>query len=37
MPIRALARWELVDAGEVAFFEGFVKRLHIAVSSLPAA
>jgi hypothetical protein len=37
MPIRALARGELVDAGDVASFEGFVKRLHIAVSSLPAA
>ena len=33
-PVQALKRCELVGAGEVAFFEGFVKRLHLAVSSL---
>jgi hypothetical protein len=31
MPIRALARWNLVGAGAVAFFEGFAKRLYIGV------
>ena len=33
-PVHTLKRCELVGAGEVAFFEGFVKRLPIAVSSL---
>jgi hypothetical protein len=37
MPILALTRWELADVGGSAFFEGFVKHLHIAVSSLPTA
>jgi hypothetical protein len=37
MPLRALTRWELVDARDVAFFEGFEKRLHIAMSSLSTA
>jgi hypothetical protein len=32
MPIRALARWNLVGAGAVAFFEGFAKRLYIGVT-----
>jgi len=36
MLFRALARWELADVSRVAFFEGFAKRLHIAVSSLSA-
>ena len=36
MPIRLLTRWELADVGDVAFFEGFVKHLHIAVTSTPA-
>jgi hypothetical protein len=32
-PVRAVNRWELVGAGAVAFFEGFVKCLHIAWST----
>src|SRR5262245_34002232 len=36
LPFTSLERWELIDVWSVAFFEGFVKRLHIAViGSLP--